>query len=666
MKQSSLWRLILALALVAMACSVFNPLQAGPTELPPIAVTPLSDQPYQITGRFKVSNDFVISTYFKEHAVALIDMHGFVVRDEEWEVPVDSQVLGFVEIDLDTSSGIFDLNLPVQPEGVFNDVDHDGVSDRGVQIFAVSYSPNLSGGPFSEGDDRSHGWPSYLASILTDSENNDEVTGGKLALWSPDSSQGFPSGFGKDELLFTEDDPIQTVPQGWSFVDLSEEPFKVSREASANFTLYEPQDVALKDFSNQSYSDAFDSMFEIVRREYAFNGVPGKAPDWDALYAEIAPRVKEAEKNRDAKAYFLALRDFTWAFKDGHVGLSGGATEAELFGAATEGGYGFAVRELDDGRVIVTYILPQGPAVAAGIQLGAEITEFNGQPILQAIEATEAWSAPFSLESSARYQKSRYLTRAPSGAQASVTFVNPGGAPQTATLTAIPERESFAATSFFLGFDLSAMPVEYKILDSGIGYVKINSNFDDLNLIVRVFERALQKFEEAKVRGIIIDMRQNSGGAPLGLAGFLTDQDITLGQLQYYSEATGKFENEGEPQKITPNKNQYRFSALALLVGPACSSACELEAYAFSQVPGMIVVGEYPSAGVEAEVARGQFLLPEGFSLQIPTGRFVLPDGSIFLEGQGVPLTVRVPLDETAALSSEDVILNTAIHLLVK
>ncbi|MBV6396128.1 MAG: hypothetical protein HFACDABA_01716 [Anaerolineales bacterium] len=655
---------MLVLALASLACSLSGPLRPGPTELPPVAVTPLSDQPYQITGRFTVSNDFVVSTYFTEHAVALIDMRGFVTRDEDWEIPVHSQALGFLDIDLDSSSGTFDLNLPLQPEGEFSDVDHDDSSDTGVQIFAVSYSPNLSGGPFSEGDDASRGWPSYLASIITDSERDDEVTGGKLVLWAPDSNQGFPSGFGNDKRLFTADDPIQTLPPGWSFVDLNEEPFKVTREPSANFTLYEPADVALKDFSSQSYSAAFDSMFEIVRKEYAFNDVADKAPDWDALYAEISPRVKEAEHNRDATAYFLALRDFTWAFKDGHVGLNGGTVEAQVFGAATEGGYGFAIRELDDGRVIVTYVLSQGPAMAAGIEPGAQIVEFNGLPILDAIDTTEAWSAPFSMERSARYQKSRYLTRAPLGSSAKVVFVNPGGSPQTATIQAIAERESFAVTSFFLGFDLSALPVEYQILDSNIGYVKINSNFDDLNLIVRVFERALKKFKEANVRGVIIDMRQNSGGAPLGLAGFLTDQEIELGQLQYFSEASGQFEDEGKPQTIRPNENQYRFPALALLVGPACASACELEAYAFSQAPGMIVVGQYPSAGVEAEVARGQFLMPEGFSLQIPTGRFVLPDGSIFLEGQGVPLTVRVPVDEVTARSSEDVILNTAIELL--
>ncbi len=649
-----------ALALFASACA--SPAQT-PTQLPALAVTPLADQPYQVTGTFQVSNGFVVGTYFVEHAVALTDMHGFVIRDVEWELPVDSQVLGYAEIDIESLTGKYDLNLPVQPEGEFNDVDNNGKSDKGVQVFAVAYSPNLTGGPFSSGDDRSRGWPSYLASVITDPENDDEVTGGKLIVWAPDDAQAFPTGFGADGLLFTADDPTAGIPSGYTFVNLSADPFEVTREASANFTLFEPQDVALKDFSSLSYTEAFDKMFEIARKEYAFNGVEGKAPDWDALYAEIQPRIAQAEKDRDAQAYYLALRDFTWAFKDGHVGLGGGDIQVGLFSRATEGGYGLAIRELDDGRVIVSYVTAGGSAAGAGIQVGALVTEFNSLPISAAIEAAESWASPQSMESSVRYQKARYLTRAPLGTTVAVTFTNPGGEPQTVTLTAYAERESFASSSLFLGYNANGLPVEYKILSSGAGYVKINSNYDDLNLIVRLFERALKTFEAAEVKGIIIDMRQNSGGAPLGLAGFLTQNEIPLGQLQYFSEASGKFENEGQPDKILLNENQYRFDKMVLLVGPACASACELEAYGFSQVPGMIVAGQFPSSGTEAEVARGQFILPDGFSLQIPTGRFILPDGGIFLEGQGVPLTVRIPVNETTVLSVEDVVLNAAVAI---
>ena len=71
-------------------------------------------------------------------------------------------------------------------------------------------------------------------------------------------------------------------------------------------------------------------------------------------------------------------------------------------------------------------------------------------------------------------------------------------------------------------------------------------------------------------------------------------------------------------------------------------------------------MGTYPSAGVEAEVSRGQFLLPEGMSLQIPTGRFLNPDGSLFLEGSGVQPTVRVPITPENVLSTDDVELKAA------
>jgi C-terminal processing protease CtpA/Prc len=114
-------------------------------------------------------------------------------------------------------------------------------------------------------------------------------------------------------------------------------------------------------------------------------------------------------------------------------------------------------------------------------------------------------------------------------------------------------------------------------------------------------------------------------------------------------------------QTILPKADQYHFAKLVLLIGPGCSNACELEAYALTKLPGLSVVGQSPSAGVLSDVTGGQFLLPDGFSLQIPTGRFVLPDGGILIEGQGIPLTVRVPVDETTVLSAEDVVLNAAI-----
>lgn len=619
-----------------------------------------SEGPVLIKGDFKYTNDFVVETYYVEHAVVLADMTGFVIRDQEWELPIDSQVLGYVKVDAENNSGTFFLRLPAEPAGILNDVDNNGQKDAGVQIFAVAYSPNLYGDPFSVGDDKSLGWPSYLASVVVDNENHQEVTGGKLVVWTPDRAEQFPTGFGPDGLLFTKDDPVGPLEPGYSVIDLDQKPFGISRAVEQTMTLLEPEDYAIKDYSTLSYTETFDKMFKTVKKEYAFNGIEGKPPDWDKLYTELKPRFEDAEKNKDATAFDAALRDYIYAFKDGHVGMDDGDIGNNYFNNQYGGGYGFAIRELEDGRVIVTYVLDGGPAALAGMQVGADVSEVNGLTVKEAIDKVVPYSGPFSTEATKRYQQARYLLRAPLGTEIIVKYTNPKGTPKTATLTAINERQSFSFTSIYKGFDQNALPVEYRILDSGVGYIKINSNYDDLNLITRLFERALKTFESNMVPGVIIDLRQNSGGSPLGLAGFLYDNEILEGQLEYFSEKTGKFEPEGPRDKVLPYENQYRFGKLALLVGPACASACEIEAYGFSQVPEMMVVGEAATSGVEADVARGQFLLPENFTLQVPTGRMTLPDGNLFLEGVGVVPTLYVPITEENALSSEDVVLKAA------
>jgi C-terminal processing protease CtpA/Prc len=653
------------------------------------------EEPVLITGSFEYSNDFVVETYYVEHAVGLLDMTGFVLRDKEWELPVEGQVLGFMDLDEENNRATYRLSLPAMPSGEFNDVDNDGNIEKGLQIFVVAYNPNLSGGVFSEGDDRSMGWPGYLASIRTDRENQDELMGGKLVIWAADGNQAFPSGWGDDGMLFTADDPVAAVPAGYSIVDLDSDPFTFSREQNPELTLYEPDDIKVKDFSDQTYVEAFGSMFEIIRQEYAFNGVPGKQPDWDVLYGELAPRVAQAESAGDPYEFFLALRELALAFQDGHVSFDGGEYERLYNENNILGGWGFSVQELEDERVITVYVLEDGPADKAGMRAGAEIVSFGGEPVLEAILNVEPFT-PQSTEFGLRNEQLVFLTRGGIGEDVTVEFINPqfeeaeeetgffarliqairnffGKGTDTKAepklisrkMTSIYELDSLFAV--FQGGDRDefALPAEYEVLPSGVGYIKINSNYDDLGLLIRVVERALEIFEDAEVLGLVIDMRLNYGGAPLGLAGFLHDEIIPLGQLEYFSDKTGQFEPDGPMDKVYPNENQYRFPQMILLVDQFCYSACEIEAYGFSQVPGMVVMGMFPTAGVEAETARGEFLLPEGMGFNIPTGRFTLPDGSIFLEGVGVQPTYRIQVTEESELSGVDTVLEGAVEYIL-
>lgn len=331
--------------------------------------------------------------------------------------------------------------------------------------------------------------------------------------------------------------------------------------------------------------------------------------------------------------------------------------------------YGIPKNALLKNSTITTGELAELKALyGEGIQVGAEISVVDGMPVGEAIENTQVFD-PQSTDFGRRYEKVLMLLRGTAGEPVTLTYRNPGGQERTVSMVSQLEIDSFKYT-YRDGMHTSlyddALPAEYEILPEGIGYVKINSNYDDLNLLVRLFERALQTFEENGIPYLIIDMRKNLGGANLGLAGFLYDEEIPLGQLEYYSERTGQFEPEGPRDKVLPNVEQYAFEKMVLLVDQFCYSACELESYGFSQVPGMTVMGQFPTAGVEAEVARGEFLMPDGITLNIPTGRFTNPDGSLFLEGEGVVPDVQLAVDAESVLSEQDIVLQRAIAYILQ
>ncbi|MCX6066676.1 MAG: S41 family peptidase [Chloroflexi bacterium] len=668
---------ILALILASISCQAWQTsglpgvpattstpaMTAGPTIQAPVFT---SSQPYKITGTFKstseIGGEFSDNVLYAERQVILVDLHGFITRNKEWEVPVNSQVIGHVQYDPKNASGFYELILPGIPQGTLNDVDNNGQQNAGVEVFVMDYEPNIANDPFLSGDDRLRGWPGNQSSIKTNPDDDGEVTGGKLIVYAPESGEGFPTGFGADGKLFTADDPIAPLPAGYSVINLDTNPFTVSQSPEAELPLYEAPDAGPKDYSKDSYTQSFDNLLKFLSTEYAFNGIDGKQPDYQQLIAQIRPRVEQAEKDKNAQAFYAALRDLTYAFKDGHVGVDGGDLSSQDFRTNYSGSLGFTVRVLDDNQVLVNSVLSGGPAEKAGMKIGALITQFDGKSVMDAIQAQTLFFGNKSSDVSILYSKAVVLTRTKPGAVANVTFKNPGGQEKSAQLTSIPEVDSLLKE---LGYDKSEalLPVELQTLTvdgKDIGYIKINSNLDDLNLILRLFERGLKKFQEQKVAGIIIDLRKNSGGVNLGLAGFLTDQEIPIGLLEYYDSTQGKFAAKDKADRIIANQNQYRFDEIAVLVGLSCASACELEAYGFSKVPGAVVVGQYPTGGIEAEVSKGQIKMPESISMQFPTGRKVLEDGSLFLEGVGVQPTIKVPVNAENVLTSEDIILKAA------
>ncbi len=636
------------------------------SEFPPANIINDEGGPLSISGEVEYTNTF-FTMGVAEPLVILEDQAGFVDRNENFIMPVESQTLGQITSDFFTSPFSYSIALPQEPLGTLRDVDNDGEEDEGVQVFAVAYWTNTFGDPYLEERDLyGGGWSTAYASTLTssDADTRREIIGGKLLLYSADGNQGFPSGFGEDGLLFTEDDPIVALPQGYTVVDLDTDPFTFDRSNHQEIDLIEPETSALVDYSDLSYSEAFDNLVDKLSKEYAFTEY--KNIDWDEIHANLRPQFEEADAQQDPDLYRRALRDFARSIPDGHVS---GPQLIDEFLEETSGGLGIAVRELDDGRVLVNFLQPGSPADEAGIQLGAEIISINDQPIADALEATQPHSAPFSTDHFERLQQLRYVTRFPLETEVSITFKNPDQeAEETVTLTAVQEPESFRFSSLNVGQDGFELPVEYELLPgSGFVLAKINSFSDNELLTIQLWERMMRILNTRNVPGLIIDMRQNAGGS-----GFLADQmaayffqePLILGNVGRYDEESDEFffDPRSEEEFILPPEELRYDGPVALLIGPNCNSACEFFTYDMTLQDRAAIVGQYPTAGLGGSV--DEVKMPEDELFRYTEGRAVDPNGDIHIEGKGVPPTVLVPVNEETLFSSNDPILEAAITTL--
>lgn len=658
--QSRLTRIIVVL--IAMTLLIVT-VQAQ--DIPAATIVNDEGGPVQITGDVIYTNGF-FTLGVDEPLIILEDQAGFVDHNRGFLMSEESQTIGKITSDFYVSPFSYSVELPIQPAASLRDVDQNGQKNTGVMIYAIAYWQNVWGDPFLEERDLyGGGWSTAYASTHVDQNASSgyEVIGGKYIVYAPDDQQGFPSGFGEDGKLFTDDDPVVLLPAGYTIVDMDTDPFTFDRSKKPRIDLIEGEGAAQEDFSGLGYGKAFEAMIEMFRKKYAFTELKGI--DWDAKKAEFLPRFEEAEKNNDSVAYQLALRDFIWSIPDGHLSAP---TDPQEFQNATAGGLGLAIRELDDGRVIVNFVLDGGPAAEAGIELKAEIIAIDGKPIEQAISDVVPWSSPFSADFVRRLQQLRYVVRFPLDQDVEIKYKNPGDSEtKTATLTTVEERDSFRFSSFARGLTGFEQPVEYRLLDSGYAYVKIYSFSDSARLTISLWERLIQTLNQGEIPGLIIDMRQNGGGSGYladQMAAYFFNEPLTLGNTASYDEGKDSFYMDPnlEEKFFLPAESLRYNGNIAVLVGPFCNSACEFFSWDMTQQDRAAIVGQYPTAGLGG--GQTTYLMPDGLQLQYSTGRHMDKDGNVVVEGTGVPPTVKVPVNEETLFAEGDPILDAAVEYL--
>ena len=669
-RKHSIIGICLMLIISSLACQVVSGLSTSPTSTPASTTTPLPQipvkpgsenpqEPVFISGEIPFTSPFFLDTV-AEAFVMLEDQSGFIQRNWEFEFPLEGQIIGPVEL-VDEETLTYQLSLPAIPQGGLADVDNNGEQDIGVLIFSVAYWSNTWGGPFLEERDGT-GWSTAYASTTTDADRDYEVDGGLLIVWAPNDQQGFPTGYGEDKLLFTDDDPSTSIPAGYNIVDINHETFKIYKEAEPKIPIIEGE-IAVNDFSEMGYSDAFEALYEKVSLEYPFTA--DKGIDWNSLYEKYSERIN---KVRGDLEFFEVLKDFTNEIPDGHVGISFNEMIGGYFFDNFGGSFGMILVELSDGRILVKEVLPGAPAEGAGVEVGSEILEWDGRAIGEAIREVEPFFGPYSTEHHRRLEQLVFLTRVAPDTNVEISYKNPDGDSKTTTLKAEVEYDSLFAWIPSLALDEISPPIVGEILEpSGLGYIRINTFSSDYNLTAQLWDHYLKSVIDAEVSGLIIDMRVNGGGST-GLsgafAGYFYNEEIIVSRRSYYNHLLGEFEYKDPIKRIKPGP-AYFDGPIAVLVSPYCVSACEGFTNSLTHRENTYIVGHFPTAGAYGEVGRGQYDLPADMSMQFPTGRSETPEGDLLIEGIGVVPDVTVPITEDNTLGQEDAVLEAAIKTLL-
>ncbi len=596
--------------------------------------------PRLISGSYTTTNP-IYPTIGAETGVLLYDLSALVQGDFDFQPPDETQVLG--ALDGDIVSGEYTIVLPEVPVGRALDFDRDVSTLPAVRIFATATFIEF------RGDERMNRGETPLDLSVRLEPLSFNIIGGHVMVWTPDDGEQFPAGFGADGVAFTADDPLMTLPAGWSVVSLEAEPFTLLREATVDIPIVESFG-GLNDYSDMAYLGAWETLFRRTVETYPFSAE--KALDWDAIYAEITPLVKRAVTDLD---FHLIMTRFGSLIPDTHVGY----VSLPVMQSYLMGGVGInRVAVTDSGEVVVVEVGRRSAASEAGLRAGDELVRVDGTPALQVLDETPLMWNSASTPHSRRYLQAATMFQGPVGSSVGLTWRSPGGRERSATLTRSADISAILAA---FGGAVFGDPIESYVLPSGLGYIRLGSFSQDVSQIGARFAEALRALIEADVPGIVLDLRDNSGGLvqlAMAMAGHFADDYERLSDL-YYADGSGAFAYRGFIEVLL-SEPAYD-GPLAVLVNEMTGSSGDLFVYALQHNGRALVVGETPTGGFTGEVGDGQYLLPGGLHMQIPTGRVTDPlSGQVLIEGTGVLPDVRVPRTWKSIVSPQDEVLQAA------
>ena len=220
----------------------------------------------------------------------------------------------------------------------------------------------------------------------------------------------------------------------------------------------------------------------------------------------------------------------------------------------------------------------------------------------------------------------------------------------------------------------ATMPIQYQI-KSNYGYITWE-NFTEPLVTMAVFRQFLADVKaHPQVKGIVLDMRGNSGGWDLlylTLASYFFNADNPVSMhwndQDSYDAGTGELVREAAREFLlsAPQSDLYWGGPVVVLIDQNCASSCEFFTQFLQSSDRVTVIGQYASEGAGGPINR--VTMPGGVTFQYTKGRsYFAGTDELNLEAKGVTPDVRVPVTEdtvAAHMAGEDPVLQAGLQVL--
>lgn len=397
--------------------------------------------------------------------------------------------------------------------------------------------------------------------------------------------------------------------------------------------------------------------FAVIWERLQNSGFNGKqeSPDWAALKAEHQPDIENAEDIDSLRREISALLE---ALKASHLELIPSSAFPKKGEAPKSGNAELGLRlAVIDHSMMIERVVPGYAAAAAGIRPGWTVEKIGSFDLTKVFASKSAGGESL---------KPRGLTVLQLTANGMVSAIAAGtaldlqlrdtdGRARTVTLTA---REN-AQTQIVLLPNLPPLPLRFeshRLPVTGGCVLQVEYS----QWAMPAYDRLMQALREhGDCRGVIIDLRGNSGGLIASLSaigGLFVDKPVSLGTM---ITTGGDLKLTALPRVVdNDGKDIRRFSGpLAILTDRGSASCSDIFAGGMQALGRARIFGD-TSAGMALPSAS--IPLPSGDHLLYPTADFVDPNGRR-IEGIGVTPDTPSPPTARALQDGHDPALEAAL-----